>query len=75
VLLGEVLLPISFVAKGIAIRQTTGLIEISESAIKQYVSRIKKKFCLFRAVEVTRLGGDGVILEIDESKFGKRKYH
>ena len=56
----------------IAIAQLTGL---SENTISDWKIHLHIRFADWLAVNSTPLGGPGVIVELDEAIFGKRKYN
>jgi hypothetical protein len=47
----------------------------STKTIVSYAVRIKQLFSIYRSLKVEKIRGVCVIVEIDKSKFGKRKYH
>lgn len=57
------------------LRGISELLEINYKSVKKLIERINSiaeiKFSLLLPI----IGGDGIIVEMDESKFGKRKYH
>ena len=58
--------------KSIAIRTMFGL---SERAVRDISEKIYGIFTISAQSTPEQIGGNGVVVEIDESKFGKVKYH
>ena len=56
----------------IAISQLTGL---SENTISDWRIRVHTKVADWLVANASPLGGPGIIVELDEAKFGKRKYN
>ena len=56
----------------IAISQLTGL---SENTINNWRIRVHTKVADWLVANASPLGGPGIIVELDEAKFGKRKYN
>ena len=51
------------------------LLEVSRQCISRIIKSMKKKLIKSYYYNMPMIGGPGVIVEIDESKFGKVKYH
>ena len=47
----------------------------SELTISLYFDRIRDLICSSLETTSEKIGGEGIIVEIDESKFGKVKHH
>jgi hypothetical protein len=51
------------------------LTNINLCTIRKLLCKVYKRISLRYYKNFTKLGGKDIIVEIDESKFGKRKYH
>ncbi|KAF9744822.1 hypothetical protein NGRA_3565, partial [Nosema granulosis] len=51
------------------------ILRINKKAIKKLITRISEIIVPRYYNLLDKIGGDNMIVEIDESKFGKRKYH
>lgn len=54
---------------------TRGLLGHSKMTISAFFNHFRKLVSSTLVVEDQMIGGDGIIVEIDETKMGKRKYH
>ena len=51
------------------------IIGISENTVSDWKQIVYARVSSFLLSNPTPLGGPGVVVELDEAKFGKRKYH
>ena len=51
------------------------LLEVSRQCVSRVIKNMKAKLIKSYYANIPKIGGPGVIVEIDESKFGKVKYH
>jgi ISXO2-like transposase domain len=47
----------------------------SKGKVRQWIRNVQELVCTVVLATEEQIGGDGIVVEIDESKFGKRKYH
>ncbi|KCZ79629.1 hypothetical protein H312_02985, partial [Anncaliia algerae PRA339] len=61
--------------EGYKIKQIKELMDISGSTIINILSAVREKTVEKYYSDLEQIGGDDIIVEVDEAKFGKRKYH
>ena len=59
----------------VELRSIAELLEISRQCVSSVVKKMKTQLVKSYYSNIERIGGPGIIVEIDESKFGKVKYH
>ncbi|KAI5152418.1 hypothetical protein ENBRE01_2815, partial [Enteropsectra breve] len=71
----EVLKVIWLWSEGVKKKTIAKIVEVSRQAVSLVIKKLKNKLISNFWLHTEQIGGAGIVVEIDESKFGLRKYH
>ena len=71
---GEFVKILAYFSKGNSVKTAAEQANLAENTVRRFFNKIHERIAEDVTTK-TKIGGVGTVVEVDESKFGKRKYH